>query len=119
MDKRLKNRLIDQDYVAKVTERNRSAGDSIVLSAMSFLKDPEKRVRLEYGKCRYCYYLRKGAMAGQAITQWSCGVCLKDGSWANTNTPRICDDCSKKHRICVSCGADVHDRVARKFDPSF
>jgi len=105
-------RLTEND----VSDRSRSKKEQIdfnVARALQYLSDPDKRKRLESGNCIACFY-GGSSLAGQAFTDWNCRACLKDqASWPNTNPPIVCDACSKKHKICKGCGADLHLRIKR------
>jgi len=102
-----------EDDVAQVGFRNKERMDFSVARAMNFLMDRDKEKRLKSNLCALCFYSGPG-MAGQAITGWNCRVCLKDQPlWGNTSPPLACEKCSKKHKLCTDCGADLYLRVRR------
>ena len=102
-----------EDDVAHQGSRNKDRIDSSVAKAMKYLTDPDKKKRLERCRCLACFYSGP-SLSGQAFTEWNCRVCLKDQSmWPNTNPPLSCEDCAKKFKICLICGADLHLRVKR------
>lgn len=41
---------------------------------------------------------RRGGIAGQTFTNYTCLGCNKDRSNPDTNTPRVCSDCVKEAR---------------------
>lgn len=80
----------------------------------NFDSDAHKERREQAHECRRCFYLRDGRMAGQAFTDWNCGVCNKVSSNPNTATPRVCMECAKKYRLCTECAGDYKEIQGRK-----
>lgn len=105
---------ITKELIAQANYISRMAIDSIKRSALEVAFDHKRNERLDAGKCLTCFYLKRGAIAGQAITEWACGNCGQTSSHPNTNTPRYCLECSKDYRICVGCGADINLRTRLK-----
>lgn len=58
---------------------------------------------MECMKCR----MDKG-FAGQGFTKFTCEKCGKEDWHHNTNTPRFCNECSKKYNICERCGSKLN-----------
>lgn len=59
--------------------------------------------------CKKCYWEEKGMLSGQGFTDFTCQLCGKQGTWANTNTPRFCHECSKKLDMCQRCGGPLSE----------
>lgn len=78
--------------------------------------DHDNAKRLEAHECRFCFYLGRGALAGQAFTSWKCGLCGAEGQHANTAVPRVCRPCAEGFGLCVTCGGDIqHQHRTRRF----
>ena len=107
------NKLTEAD-VKNRTQINKVASEKACSVIEEYTKDKQKQAREGLCKCRYCYYLRGARLAGQAFTEWNCGVCDKESMHCNTSTPVVCMDCAKKHSLCSSCGGDLYDREKRK-----
>lgn len=60
--------------------------------------------------CKKCYWEEKGMFSGQGFTDFTCQLCGKQDTWANTNTPKFCHECSKKLDMCQRCGGDLDER---------
>ena len=73
----------------------------------SFDTDHLKEHREKIGQCRSCYYLQGGVLAGQAFTGWECKNCSKAAMHPNTNVPKICKECSDRHKLCTACGGKL------------
>lgn len=67
--------------------------------------------------CKACWYFRS-QLAGQAFTQWQCGVCAVADTHSSTAVPRVCGDCAETHKLCTRCGGDVFMRVRRSTWPT-
>ena len=59
--------------------------------------------------CKKCYWEEKGMLSGQGFTDFVCQICDKTDTWANTNVPRFCHECSKKLNICQRCGGKLNE----------
>lgn len=75
--------------------------------------DTEKERRLEFSKCKACFYL-DGRFGGASITDRDCMCCGKEMSFPSTYTDVLCLDCAKEHSLCKHCGADMQLRVGRR-----
>lgn len=64
--------------------------------------------------CRRCYWEEKGYLSGQGFTDFTCELCGKQDTWANTNTPRFCHECSKSLDMCQRCGNTLKDDGCEK-----
>ena len=42
--------------------------------------------------------------SGQGFTDFTCALCGREDTWANTNTPKFCHECSKRLNLCQRCG---------------
>lgn len=96
----------------------RAAAEEAVQSVRDFEADALKDRRLEVCECRTCHYIRSGRIGGCAMTAWFCGLCGKESLAGSTNTPRVCQDCGKKHSICTHCGGDLDMRDRRRKWPT-
>lgn len=77
-------------------------------------KDARKVERLRQYECKWCFYFRGDRIAGQAFTDYTCGVCRKECSWSNTAVPAICPECTMRLKICRRCGADLNYRKRKE-----
>ena len=103
---------LSKEDVLRQTESNLRRVEHIHRLSIKFKEDADKKIRLQYGYCIFCWYSE--SLAGQAFTEYTCAVCGKEGRHPNTNVPKICIDCSKKHKLCVECGADIALRNKRR-----
>ncbi len=71
-------------------------------------KDPLQEARILDRLCRYCFYVRRGDIAGQAFTNYTCQLCGTEERWANTNVPKVCKPCSFTKNVCVRCRGDIN-----------
>lgn len=83
-----------------------------------FEADADRERRLDVHECRRCFYLMCGRVAGQASTNWRCGVCGAERTHANTATPAACGTCAREHRLCTYCGGDIEMRRGRRKFPT-
>lgn len=51
--------------------------------------------------------MQYGCACGQGFTEWKCEKCGKIYIHHNTNTPKVCENCSKKYNICEKCGKNI------------
>jgi hypothetical protein len=107
---------IDSVSVMRDTDFAISYGEDVIFRAMNFLRDPEKKKRVEEGECKACFYIR-GKIGGAAMTTQPCGVCGKDQLYGSTSTDKICKPCGKRTDLCVHCGGDLLMRPRRIYRP--
>lgn len=89
-----------------------SLTNDFVKNCQKVVEDKSKEQRLKQQKCRYCFY--NSRLAGQAITEYECGICSKPGTWANTAVPSLCMECASEHKLCVQCGASMNEKSRNK-----
>lgn len=99
-----------------VTYLQSKRGERAVKLALNFSGDGHISIRIAEGKCKVCYYLQAGAIAGQGFTQFMCALCNRGCLSATTNCDALCKECASKNGLCVHCGADIHLDTRRKFD---
>jgi len=99
------------------TSLARSGAEEAVQAARDFETDARKDRRLKAVECKHCHYIRSSRIGGAAMTTWFCGLCGKRDLAGSTNTPRVCDDCGRKHSICTHCGGDLTMRNNRRTYP--
>lgn len=104
---------IDEARVKELTYRNKEQAKFACERVNAFQSDAEKDKRLNQRQCAYCFYFNSSYLVGQAFTEWECGVCNKVELHPNTGTPKVCNECSIEHSLCVRCGADIHTRTDR------
>ena len=75
-------------------------------------EDPKKQERVAACLCKRCMY--STTLAGQAFTSWKCGICEKEDLNSNTDTPVLCLNCAKQHKLCMDCGTDLNGKDRRK-----
>ena len=67
-------------------------------------EDPDSDIRKQEQLCKYCYYMGKHGLDGQAFTDALCIDCGKQMTFVTTSTDRFCPDCAKKRNLCKHCG---------------
>lgn len=77
--------------------------------------DAERDKRVAEQLCETCYYLRKGGLAGQAITTQPCGICAAPQTYSSTATHVLCLSCAVSNELCKRCGADFDLKPNRIF----
>src|SRR5690554_5400082 len=82
--------------------------NSILENAKAADIDLDVVARFAAKKCKFCYYMRSKVIAGAAMTTANCEFCDKEMHFSSTNTNRICNECSDKHRACVYCSGDLN-----------
>lgn len=92
-------------YALRTLEDTRKKLDKVIT-------DPEQEQRRERKECQVCFYMRSGALAGQAFTPFECRECGGTFQHPNTRVPSFCDACAEKLNICRRCQADMN--LARK-----
>lgn len=106
-------RKLDLYSVSNRTGMNLEYANSHLRRALEYLSEPERKKRDEAGECKFCFYLRGGRIGGAAITQKPCDVCGTEMSFSSTAVDAVCKPCGAKHKLCVTCGADV-DLIQRR-----
>jgi hypothetical protein len=96
------------------TEMAMSLACAYIKVAKDFSDDLSKKERLEAQECRTCFYIASLRIAGQAFTNWECGICHQKATWPNTHFPKICRACALEYGLCVSCGSDVEMKIRKK-----
>lgn len=61
--------------------------------------------------CKLCSFENKHVMCGQGFTSYICEKCGKEYTHHNTNTPKVCPECSEKLNICQQCSQPLGDNV--------
>lgn len=64
--------------------------------------------------CKKCYWEEKGMFSGQGFTDFTCALCGREDTWANTNTPKFCHECSKRLNLCQRCGKIMEEEDEQK-----
>jgi hypothetical protein len=108
---------LDQYNIRFNTSMSSQRTKNTLERAAKCLNDTERAQRLKKLECKGCYYFSTG-FGGQAFTTWYCGICAKEDKHANTNTPKVCKDCAKKHKICRRCGGDINMSHRRRKFPT-
>lgn len=106
---------IDAASVARATFVAKRWRDDTLKTAQKLDCDSEAKQRLSEQLCETCYYLRKGGLAGAAVTQQPCGICHDLQTYGSTATHTLCMKCAKKYELCKRCGADIGFRERPKF----
>lgn len=99
---------IDRVSVERATTFARSWRDDALKKAGKLELDTEAPERIKQQLCQTCYYLKKGGIAGQAITMQPCGVCNENQTYSSTATDVLCMGCARVYELCKKCGADIH-----------
>ena len=108
--------LVDLFHVQHRTAMNREHIESTVRHVRDYEGDVHRERRLAARLCPWCFYFRRGLLAGQAFTHWNCSACDKADCHSNTNHPYLCNDCSDKLGLCVTCGADIELKSRRTLE---
>lgn len=64
-------------------------------------------VRISSLECKTCWYVRRGALVGQAFTGYTCDGCKEVFSHHNTGVPKLCVECALEFGLCRRCGGDI------------
>ena len=62
-------------------------------------------------RCKKCMLSFPSRLAGQGFTEWTCKICGKKFTHGNTDTPKVCKECSKKYHVCTDCGEAIIDNA--------
>ena len=106
---------VNEEFVHKATDRNHDHAQSMMTRILAWAADLQKKDRKAKGYCRYCWYINKERIGGQAMTQRACGVCGQEQWYGSTATDVMCSGCAIANDLCKQCGADIFDRPRRKF----
>lgn len=104
MGRRVSTRVLSPRDLAFATSMSAMRVRDALKLADQLRDDPHAAQRQEKLQCRPCAYITR--MAGQAFTDYVCGLCGSSGSHHNTNTPKICRECAAKWDLCVCCAGD-------------
>lgn len=55
-------------------------------------------------RCKKCIEIDNNSMCGQAFTPFKCAMCGRVKNHHNTDTPKLCIDCSRDNGLCEKCG---------------
>jgi len=97
----------DASTTERQSTRNSLRLDCIRNNLKRFDEDPDKEIRLETAECKFCFYIKSGVCAGDAMTTKPCDSCGKDVIYPSTYTGAICEECGKKHGACIQCGGKM------------
>ncbi len=100
-------KLIDGAAISRATMMAREWMYSHLKTAEKIHNDTDRDRRKAEQLCATCFYLRKGSIAGQAITVQPCGLCAAPQTYSSTATDALCMGCAIGHCLCKKCGADV------------
>lgn len=107
---------LDLFGVQLATEQGRRYCEDALACALRYNADSERDERLKAHECPWCWYFRRGGLAGQAFTEWTCSGCGKEQRHPNTATPRLCVECAVKYGLCVECTGDLELRPRKKLE---
>lgn len=80
--------------------------------AENLKQDPKKQERLANHKCPLHFYAP--LITTQDIRTRACELCRKEISGRSVGGDRFCQECAKRHNLCVVCGCDVDLKERRK-----
>lgn len=80
--------------------------------AKNISTDPDKKDRLGRNLCKKCYYTP--SLAGQAFTEYRCGLCKSTQLHHNTDTPALCLQCAALYKLCVHCSCTINLKELNK-----
>ena len=101
------------DDMQRITWSNREALDTALARALAAASDSGAKERRKEHWCRWCFYFRRGGLAGQAFTDAECGCCGVTMTFSSTAVDRICEKCASKYSLCRHCGGDIDELVRR------
>lgn len=84
---------------------NKEHIDKLTAGLINYYSDPQKKARLAYGLCKYCFYVHNDRIGGAAITYHKCDNCGKEMNFGNTCTDNFCLECAIELKHCKHCGA--------------
>lgn len=110
--------LLDEWKMRFATSGARQTVDSTRTALAELDQDTRAEERAKALECKRCFYLRRSRLAGQAFTDWFCGLCGSREVWGCTHTPKVCKTCAKEHKLCTECGGDLDMRDQRRKWPT-
>ena len=108
-----RKRNIDNATVMDATHWAQERVKGVEKHHLQFQTDPEKVKRVEAQECMVCYYYT-GRIGGSAMTTAECGLCETTKTFGNTCVDVLCEECAKKHNLCIHCGGDMDMKQRRK-----
>ena len=109
---RARQRVVDGHTVSQATWRAKQRILAVHRQSAFFNEDPERGIRLAKQECMFCHYAA-GRLGGAAMTTAQCAICGKEKVFGNTCVDILCQDCAKKHSLCLHCGGDVDTKQRR------
>jgi len=67
-------------------------------------------------ECEACSLITD-RLSGAGFTLWQCEVCETDRVSSSTDTPVVCDACSRATGLCIRCAEPVAVAVLREATP--
>lgn len=105
------------DDVRSTTYWNRKHLNGWIDNAERAYTDADRKGREAHQRCRWCHYARRGRLALQAFTEWTCIACdVVQPHHPNSEHPKVCMPCAASLGLCVECGGDVEMRDRRKLE---
>jgi len=114
---RSNHRALTRGAIQMATRMAEHQAADMLRRAELYAEDLERAAREPALVCKACWYFRRGALAGQAFTAWTCGVCATEATHHDTATPKVCRECAAKHFLCTRCGGDLYMRTNRRTFP--
>ena len=74
----------------------------VIFLIIAFMNLPRLKGYMTYGN-DYCNTKHR-QWGGDALTDWTCGLCGKSATNSDTNVPEICNRCSSLTGRCNKCG---------------
>lgn len=82
----------------------------------NYIKDKNKKERLEKYWCKACFYLRNSFVGVPSMKTDCCSICDKKMSFGAIAPDVLCVSCAKKYKLCSHCGGDINQKMRRKFE---
>ncbi len=106
---------LDLYRIQSATDRANNYREDTIQKVTDYLiEDNAHAQRLEEHMCQWCFYRMTGAVAGQAITSYTCALCGDEYNHHNTGVPSMCVECSQETGLCVRCCGDIEGKQRRK-----
>ena len=111
----MSNHTFDLYKIQSATQRAKEYADDTISRTKRYLvEDEDKDRRIAEGFCKWCWYRRRGSLAGQAFTEYTCHRCDQNLMHPNTGVPVLCPACAKETALCCSCCGDIHGAMRKE-----
>jgi hypothetical protein len=99
-------KMLDANKIENAKQRkhlNKEYVNKQTAGLLGYYSDPNKKVRLASGLCKYCYYIKTNRIGGAAMTSRKCDCCNEDMMFGSTCTDSLCLKCALEIKHCKHC----------------